>query len=173
MVRLILQAMLKNNDVIQMDVPAFVRQLPPRAERVWQQTILAIDCIDTRVWLKVKHITRVFRKDWITQRIKLRTKNLRNHYFILSKTNFNSQSATWVARQAKEPRGKIKNSWQTKVIFQILPNSIKIDGKYKKENQDHFKNSIKKGCKRRALAQHIYGRTQKDLHKLERRTIKL
>ena len=83
---------------------------------------------------------------------------------IFRKITYNLQSEL---QQAKEPRGKIKNSWQTKVIFQILPNSIKIDGKYKKENQDLFKNSIKKGCKRRALAQHIYGRTQKDLHKLE------
>ena len=45
--------------------------------------------------------------------------------FFFSKTNFNPQSATWVARQAKEPRGKIKNSWQTKVIFQILSNKTK------------------------------------------------
>ena len=86
---------------------------------------------------------------------------------IFRKITYNLQSEL---QQAKEPRGKIKNSWQTKVIFQILPNSIKIDGKYKKENQDlfkKFKKSIKKGCKRRALAQHIYGRTQKDLHKFE------
>ena len=95
--------------------------------------------------------------------------NTKKHSFcsIFRKINHNLQSEL---QQAKEPRGKIKNSWQTKVIFQILPNSIKIDGKYKKENLNlfkKFKNSLKKGCKTRALAQHINGRTQKDFHKLE------
>ena len=56
----------------------------------------------------------------------------------LRKQTFNPQSAARVARQQEEPRGKIKNSWQTKVIFQILP-------------QQNFNEA----CKRRRVTQSV------------------